>query len=235
MNTILVVDDHKLFTEGLVHIFFNFDLNVDVIAANSAEVAFQIASERDDIALVLLDLALPGIGGIRALQIFTEKYPLLPVVILSASENYSDVQAALDEGAMGYISKSEKSLAMVNAVQFVFDGGVYVSPWLVQDRNQPADAVSQSILDRRAVPGPQKHRIDVELTPRQLEIAHLVVDGLANKEIARRLDVTEATIKAHVSAVLKAFDVPNRARIAKAVAGSGLERRGRSRPVPVDS
>lgn len=223
MNTVLVVDDQKLFTEGLVHIFFNFELNVNVVAAHSAEAAFNIASERNDITLVLLDLSLPGIGGLRALEVFSEKYPSLPVIILSCSEDYADVQSALRLGAVGFISKTEKSLSMVSAIQSVIDGGIYVSPCLVRNRhwyiNQPTPDVAEqsaNLMFRQLTPM-------VDLTPRQLQITHLIVEGLANKEIARRLDVTEATIKAHVSAVLKAFNVPNRARIAKAVVEHGLE------------
>lgn len=123
---ILVVDDHPLFSEGLCHLLEQLADKVDIITVTNAKEAFDIVNSHKDIDLVLLDLALPDMQGLDVLKQLSIHAPLLPVVIVSASDKYSDMKRALNSGAMGYISKTERSHVMLSALRTVMDGEIYV-------------------------------------------------------------------------------------------------------------
>ncbi len=109
---ILIVDDHALFREILCYVLNELEEQINILQASGFEPAMQHMSANPDLDLVLLDLNMPGAGGFTALDTFTKKYPIIPVVILSASKQYSDIKRALDAGAMGYIPKNTTSAVM---------------------------------------------------------------------------------------------------------------------------
>jgi DNA-binding NarL/FixJ family response regulator len=195
---ILVADDHPLFRTGIRHVLMQLATNVVVEEADDHAAVMAQLAKHSDINLLLLDLLMPGMQGLAALDVLTTKYPALPIVILSASENRADMQNALDGGALGFIPKSATSAVMLNALRLVLAGGVYVPPALVQG----AANVS---------PVPTKHD---DLTPRQSAVLMLVIEGKSNKAIATELGLTEATVKAHITAVFKALRVNNRMQAA---------------------
>lgn len=188
---ILLCDDHTLFREGLSHILVELDANttIDLIQAESIAKALDKIKLYSDIDLILLDLNMPGVNGFEGLTLIIESNPVLPVVIISASEDIQDIRQALTNGAMGYICKSASSENMLNALRLVLSGEIYIPP----------AALSQTA-----------HSIFNQLTPRQFDVLHLMDKGCANKLIASELNISEATVKMHVSAIFRELDVTNR-------------------------
>lgn len=198
---ILIVDDHNLFREGLSLILSGLDKDLIILEASDCDSAMQYVSAHPDLDLVLLDLNLPGKDGFSALRNLSEKYPTLPVVILSASKQRSDMQRALDSGAMGYIPKETNSSIMLNALQIIIAGGIYI-PSNIAQANNPNEA--ENIANH------------FNLTPRQTEVLTLLIDGSSNKKIADKLNLKESTVKVHITSIFKAMNVKNRTQAAMA-------------------
>jgi DNA-binding NarL/FixJ family response regulator len=204
---ILIADDHALFRDGVRQLLHQ--LAHDAVVADAEDCPRTLAAiEADaDLRLVLLDLCMPGQDGFTALDTISRSYPALPIVVLSASESPADMRRALSNGAMGYIPKSASAPVILNALRLVLAGGIYVPPALLAgERRAPADAPSAA---RR-------------LTPRQIDVLGRVIEGKPNKIIAAELSVSEATVKAHVSAVFSALNVTNRTMAARVAARFGL-------------
>lgn len=194
---ILIVDDHALFREGLCHVLAGIGEQIDIYEASDCDSALEYVKTIHDLDLVLLDLNMPGRNGFAALETFTKDYPALTVVILSASNQSADIQRALDAGAMGYIPKDTTSAIMLSALQLILSGGIYVPPSMA---NQHCADVSQ-----------HDNNIPV-LTPRQLQVLKLLALGHSNKVIASNMGLAEATIKMHVTSIMKNLRVSNRTK-----------------------
>ena len=196
---ILVIDDHALFREGLRHVLNEFEAQVSVLDASDYDRALQHVSANPDLDLVLLDLNMPGKDGFIILDIFAKTYPAMPVVIISASSQRSDIQRALDSGAVGYIPKDTTSAVMLNALHLVLSGDIYV----------PSDMrlKSQRYQSDDRVPA---------LTPRQLQVLKQIAQGNSNKVIASELELSEATVKMPVTSIMKSLGVSNRTQAAMA-------------------
>jgi DNA-binding NarL/FixJ family response regulator len=197
---ILVADDHPLFRAGIRHVLLQLDVVVDIAEADDHSAVMLHLERHNDIALLLMDLAMPGMEGLTALETLTRRYPALPIVVLSASEERTDMQSSLDSGALGFIPKSSTPAVMLHALRLVLAGGVYVPPALVQGS---VAGVTADLANKRD-----------ELTPRQSAVLARVVEGKSNKAIASELGLTEATVKAHVTAVFKTLRVANRMQAA---------------------
>ena len=216
MTKLLIIDDHPLVLEGLRLVLGALDESTEIVVANNAAQGLAMAAQHADLSLVLLDLNLPGMHGSQALTHFVQRFPFLPVVILSASENYEDMQAALHSGAMGYISKASRREVMIQAIKLVLAGGVYLPPELLRGPTLQGVGVPATSEDREEAVS------RLGLTPRQLDVLRYVIEGKSNKEISRALDIAEATTKAHVTAVFKALNVDNRTKAASMASRLGL-------------
>jgi DNA-binding NarL/FixJ family response regulator len=200
---ILVVDDHPLIREGLAHLLRQLDPAVEVVEAISAERA-RAAFDRDAaFSLVLLDLSLPGAHGMSLLEELRLARPEVPVVVLSGSDSRANVLAAIDRGAMGFISKRSSTSVMVSALRLVLAGGVYIPP-------EALDPEAKSVDDPAPADAAPLASAVASLTQRQTEILALLVEGKPNKLICRELGIAEGTVKAHISAILRALGVENR-------------------------
>jgi len=199
---ILIIDDHSLFREGLSHVLNELTETVNILEASNYDYAMKHASQNLDLDLVLLDLSLPGKDGFTVQAVLSEKYPTVPVVIVSGSNLRSDVQRAMDHGAMGYIPKESTSQIMLNALKLILAGGIYFPPELLKDEPNKDMTDSYNSLG---------------LTLRQRQVLALVVEGNSNKEIVRLLKLAEATVKMHVTAILKSLNVNNRTQAARVV------------------
>lgn len=208
MLKLLIVDDHALFREGLCHVLRELDEQATILEAPDYERALQHAAANPELDLVLLDLNMPGKDGFTALDSFATRYPTLPVVILSASSLRSDIQRALDAGAMGYIPKDTTSAIMLGALRLILAGGIYIPPNLAQ-------ADTPAALDRP--------RNSTALTPRQLDVLALLVQGISNKDIATRLGLSEGTVKMHVTSIFRELGVSNRTQATLAAQNAGLD------------
>ena len=204
---ILIVDDHALFRGGLCHVLQDLDEQVDVLEASNCDCAMQHVEANPDLDLVLLDLNMPGEDGFKGLHSFSTLYPTIPVVIVSASNRRRDIQRALDTGAMGFIPKESTSSVMLNALQLVLAGSIYLHPSMGQQSNPCSKPTNDTVQT---------------LTPRQLQVLSMVVQGHSNKVIAAQLDIAETTIKMHVTAILKSLGVSNRTQAAMEAEKLGL-------------
>lgn len=203
---ILIADDHALFREGARHAVARLSDDVEPLEASNCAEALAAVDQHADVTLVLLDLHMPGQNGFVALETLVRRNPTLPIVVVSASDNRSDMRRALDSGAMGFIPKSVPTAVLLSALRLVLAGGIYVPPEMVE--REPA------------MPS------GVPLTARQLDVLARVIDGKPNKVIAQELGVSEATVKAHVGAVFKALNVTNRTQAVGAVQRLGIQLQG---------
>ncbi|WFP48893.1 response regulator transcription factor [Methylomonas sp. EFPC3] len=207
---ILIVDDHTLFREALLHVLKQLDNNVLVHEAANTGEASNLLSHRRNLDLVLLDIDLPGQDGLSALPGMREQAPTVPIVVLSGSESSQHVNAALESGAVGYIPKSCSGHEMLTALRIVLQGDIYVPPRLLGK----LDVAPTLKVETDAGQHP--------LTARQIEVLELMAQGLPNKSIARRLNLAEGTVKLHVAAILRALDAGNRTQAVTAAARLGL-------------
>ena len=201
---ILVVDDHVLIREALRGLFKELRPEATVLEAPDAARTMQLLAEQPDIALVLLDLSLPDRDGLALLAEVRGRHPGIPVVVLSGFADRANVVRALDHGALGFIPKSAGREVMTSALSLVFSGGVYIPPEILPVRPKASPA-------------------DLGLTERQVDVLALMMQGKSNKAICRRLDLAEATVKNHVTAILKALGVSNRTEAVLAASARGWQ------------
>ncbi len=161
----------------------------------------EVLTTNSDADILLMDLHMPGANGFVGLAHVVKNYPQLPVVMISANENNAIIASAQRFGALGFIAKSTSIQEMINAIEKVLIGELAFPPELAEYEH---DEVNE-----------QTHLINkiAELTPKQLEVFNLLADGLLNKQIAYQQQVTEATIKAHVTAIMRKLDVYNRTQV----------------------
>ena len=202
---ILVVDDHALVREGLRQVLKGLEENLEVLQAGNCEQAFSVAQTHGDLDLVLLDYHLPDMNGLEALAIFGERHPELPIVLLSGSANVHIMRQVLQAGAAGFVTKSCVSDELLRAVRSVLNGDIYLPQEL-----SASNAFEQTAANSKPV-----------LTQRQELVLRCLLDGLANREIADQLHISEETVKTHVTAILRHFDVQNRTQAVVAAARMG--------------
>lgn len=198
----IIADDHPLFRSALKQALLlglGNDINL-VEVASIAELETRL-SERNNYDLVLLDLNMPGAYGFSGLVLLRGQYPHLPVVMVSADESGAVVGRSRDFGASGFIPKSSSLETIQQAVQAVLDGDTW---W--PEQVEEVSAVSEQM--RQASEGL------ASLTPQQFRVLTMVCEGLLNKQIAYELNVSEATIKAHVTAIFRKLGVRTRTQAA---------------------
>ena len=206
---ILLADDHPLFLDGMRHILAQLDDAVQVHCADNGEAALRRLREKGDFDLLLLDLGLPGTDGLGLLHLLREEAITVPVIVVSASENLHQIHAALATGALGFIPKSYHAGQMLDAIRDVLETGqVYL----------PDDIRAQ--LDRLA--GDDGLPMGRGITARQRQVLNLLAEGLANKQIAKRLNLTEHTVKAHLGALFQLLKVGNRTECVRKAQRLGL-------------
>jgi DNA-binding NarL/FixJ family response regulator len=197
---ILVIEDHALVREGLLLALRALDETAgpaEVLGARDAEAAEGILAT-GDFDLVLLDLMLPGTGGMAFLGVLRQRFPHLPVVILSALDDADTVLKAIRLGAAGFVSKSSPTDVLLNALREVMAGEVWLPPEY------------RDLSGRRRRPRTVAERFG--LTRSQSRVLELLAEGKTNRDISKLLDVTEGTVKIHISAIFKALGVSNRSQ-----------------------
>lgn len=203
---LLVVDDHPLFRDGLAALLRQANPDTQVFQACDGEAGMEMAQATDDLDAVFVDLMMPGLAGEAAVKEFARRRPELPVIVLSSSENPSDVKRVLSAGALGYIPKSASAQTVLSALQLVLTGNIYVPPLL-------ARATEAAAADKQNVASPATAS---QLTERQIEVLKQLREGMSNKEISNRLGIAEKTVKAHVAAIFRTLKVVNRTQAANA-------------------
>jgi DNA-binding NarL/FixJ family response regulator len=210
---ILIIDDHPLIREGLTNVLQELDPDGAVLEAVSVETTLQVLATQPTIALVL-----PGAVGMSLLERIREERPEVPVVVLSANDSRDNVIAALDCGAMGFISKRSPTVVLVSALRLVLVGGVYVPPQALGPEHPPAhppapsaDVASPPNTQRTTLPAhPGRRAEELGLTTRQIDVLALLVQGRSNKAICNELGLADGTVKSHIAAIFRALNVTNR-------------------------
>lgn len=187
---LLQIDDHLLFREGLARLLEDFSPRLEIRGTGQFAEGLQLLAKEADFDLVLLDMRLPDAAGPEMITQLRTLPAAPPIVCLTGDNSRETILASIAAGAMGYIPKSASSEALLAALRVVLTGGIYL----------PASI-------HEAEPAPLHHP---ELSPRQREVLRLLLEGHSNKDICRVLGLAPATIKTHVSAVLRALNVTTR-------------------------
>jgi len=194
---ILIADDHPLVRGALAQAVSGAVSGAQIIEAGDLEGVTRVFSEGADIDLILLDLAMPGVRGFSGLMYLRAEHPEVPVVIVSGNEDRAVMRRCIDFGASGFVPKTTPIEGMRDAVRKVLGGDIWTPPDV--DLSAPADKETADLVRRMA-----------SLTPQQVRVLMMVSAGLLNKQIAYELKVSEATVKAHVSAILTKLGVESR-------------------------
>jgi DNA-binding NarL/FixJ family response regulator len=193
----VVADDHPLFRGALQQVLSGFDADCAILEAEDFDGVKALIADDPEVDLVLLDLAMPGASGLSGLVALRGLSPAVPIVVVSAYDDPQTIRRAIELGASGFISKSVRMDEIRKAVKTVLEGGIYTPEGL--DLGDEGDPEISDLISRIQT-----------LTPQQTRVLAMLAEGLLNKQIAYELNVSEATIKAHVSAVLQKLNVDSR-------------------------
>lgn len=201
---IVIADDHPLFRDALRQSIAGI-VPAKISEAGTFEELTARLEQEADVDLVLLDLSMPGISGFSGLIYLRAQYSAIPVVVVSASDDVATIRRSMDFGASGFIPKRVGVEVLRTAILRVIEGDIWIPPDV--DLSAAADPEMTRLRDRI-----------VTLTPQQVRVLMMLSEGLLNKQIAYELSVSEATIKAHVSAILQKLGVESRTQAVIAAA-----------------
>jgi DNA-binding NarL/FixJ family response regulator len=202
---LVIADDHPLFRGALREAVSGLLERVDIAEAGTFDEVVELLERSGDIDLVLLDLTMPGARGFSGLMYLRAQYPGVPVVVVSANDDPAAIRRCMEFGASGFIPKTLGVDAMRAAISRILGGGVWTPPDV--DMSAGSDAEAAELMARMAT-----------LTPQQVRVLMMLSEGLLNKQIAFQLGVSEATVKAHVSAILQKLGVESRTQAVIAAA-----------------
>jgi DNA-binding NarL/FixJ family response regulator len=205
MLKFLIADDHPLFRDALKGALQSAFHGVSLIESDSLESTVSALRENRRISIVILDLTMPGCDNFYGLLRVRESYPTIPVLILSASDSAETISQVLAFGASGFVSKAAPVSDVKIAIETCLGGGHYI-PDDMKDKVMAVDSDAQDIASKLK-----------ELTPKQFQVLRHVKNGMMNKQIADTLNVTEATVKAHIGVIFKKLNVKTRTQIVLAV------------------
>mgnify|MGYP003705881983 CR=1 FL=1 len=196
----LISDDHPLYREALVLALQLLFENVDIIQSDGLDSTLDALQQNSDFDLVLLDLNMPGCDNFYGLIRVTQDFPKIPVAVVSASDSVEVVSKVMSLGAKGFIPKTTATQTIANALKQIMHGNNWL-PEGMQSRIEHIEHI-KPIFDVARLVG--------ELTPKQFQVLKLIQNGLLNKQIAFELNITEATVKAHISGVFRKLNVNTR-------------------------
>lgn len=196
---ILLADDHDLIRDTVEEFLKRLDEDLHVLHAATLPQALDLIRKADALDLVLLDLKMPGMNGLGGLKSVQAARADVPVVILSGETNPDVIRNALQAGAAGFLPKTMRGTAMLNALRLILAGERYVPDILVAGQSAPADEAGGG-----GAPAP------ASLTQREREVMGLLVQGLSNKEIGRRLGIEVVTVALHLRSIYRKLGVASR-------------------------
>ena len=197
-ETVIVADDHPLFRAAIKQALAEQGGATEFLEASSFESLQNLVDQQREVDLVLLDLHMPGVSGFAGLVYLCKRYPSVPVVIISANEDPVVIRRALEHGAAGFIPKSSSMEAITEAIAAVLMGEIW-SPPRAGSTAMGCNGSELELAERMA-----------QLTPQQYKVLMMMSQGLLNKQIGYELGVSEATVKAHVTAIMSKLGVNNR-------------------------
>lgn len=221
---ILIVDDHAFVCAGLKATLLDKMDDIKVTTTVRGDEVLSILA-KNQIDLIILDLFMPGgYGGFGLIGLLHERYPNLPIIVLSASENTSHIKKCMELGVIGFVTKSAPKEALFEAISKALNGEQFVPKYLIESLPEVARVVDEVDL------GVNVEIIAELITDRQFDILNYISRGDSNKQIARGLGLSENTVKVHVSAMLKSLGLSNRTQ-----AGILGQKLGLAKSVDVES
>ncbi|HEX5999083.1 MAG TPA: response regulator transcription factor [Hyphomicrobiaceae bacterium] len=204
----IIVDDHPLFRGALSQALGDAFAFAEVLESGSLDELTDQLATTVDVDLILLDLAMPGVHGVSGLLYLRAQHPEIPVAVVSASDDPGTIRQCLDCGASGFIPKSQPVECIRDAIRKILSGEVWLPADI--DLSSVAGGETAELVSRMST-----------LTPQQVRVLMMLGEGLLNKQIAFKLGVSEATIKAHVSAILQKLGVDSRTQAVIAISKIG--------------
>jgi DNA-binding NarL/FixJ family response regulator len=206
MYKMLIVDDHPIFRQAISKIICDGFPGSVCLEADSIGPCHQIIKENIDFDLVLLDLNMPGTAGLSGLLELRNEYPTIPFVIVSAESGKQQILQTISYGAVGFISKSSSIDTITHSLKSIFNGNVCLPSDLIRASNTaPSNKYNKSFEI-----SPEKMQL---LTRKELIVLKYLNQGEANKHIAYEMNISETTVKSHVSSILKKLGVSNRVKV----------------------
>ena len=202
---LVIADDHPLFRGALREAISGLVERTEIAEAGTIDEVARLLDSDGDVDLILLDLTMPGVRGFSGLMYLRAQFPSVPIVVVSANDDPIVIRRCMDFGASGFIPKTLDNEGMRAAITRVLKGGVWTPPDV--DLETGSDAQASALMARLAT-----------LTPQQVRVLMMLSEGLLNKQIAYELGVSEATVKAHVSAILQKLGVESRTQAVIAAA-----------------
>ena len=212
MSKFIVADDHPLFRNAISQVLQTMAGEQEIVEAQDMASLQIKLSDHPDTDLVLLDLHMPGAHGFSALAYVQGHCGKMPVLVVSANEKTDIIQRALEFGARGFLPKSSSVTTILEAIQTVLQGDIWLPPAHTGSRGLTLNQSEQQLMAGIA-----------SLTPQQYLVLTMLAEGLLNKQIAYELDVTEATIKAHMTAIFRKLGVRSRTQAVLAIGKLNLE------------
>ncbi|MFK7996752.1 MAG: response regulator transcription factor [Granulosicoccus sp.] len=208
---VLIVDDHTLFRSGLAHLLQSLSPPPEVVESEDLNTTLHLLDAHDNLDLVLLDLKLADAVGVDSLLTLRKHSPEIPIIILSGEQDPDVIRRCIDHGAMGFITKSATHDELLSAIRLIVKGGIYL----------PRDVTANSSLARHP-----HERSDVallsSLSDRQREVLTYLLQGKPNKTISSNMDISENTVKAHLSAIFRTLGARNRTEAVYFAARAGV-------------
>lgn len=208
---VLIIDDHRLVAEGLALILSQTSPDLIISVSNSVRSVLQDTKVLVEQDLILVDLDMPAIDGYAFLSALKERKIVVPVIVVSATESKRDIERALSEGAQGFIPKNAPSVEFVKGIKAVSDGQLFVPEHLTGS------------IDWKNIFDQEKGNNELDaIRPRQIEVLKLIKSGYSNVDIATVLNLSESTVKTHVTTLFKALKVKNRTSCVQEAIRMGL-------------
>lgn len=205
---IIFADDHTLFRDALTHYILQADPTVEVLPAHDLHGVMEHLQTNNDVDLILLDLKMPGMSGLKGLEKTIALRPRVPVAIVSGLAEQADIEEALSIGARGYLPKTLPGTAVMQAIRKIVGGEIFVpvdhNTNMIMASHDHGVSSEQSRPDAPAIPE------DKNLTPREREVLGYLMQGATNKDIARALDLQVVTVKLHVRGICRKLGATNR-------------------------
>jgi len=213
---ILLVDDHSLFREGMRYVLQQLPDVGEIFEAGNYPDGLKQAELHPELDLALMDLNMPGSEGAISIKFFHQRFPHIPVVVVSGEDGRDKMEKVMNYGAMGFVCKSATAPVMLSALNLVLAGGVYVPPQMLEQQGV-LESSSPERMDKRSL-----NTNEYGLTPRQMQVLGHLAEGLSNKQIARAVDLAEGTVKIHVAAVYQVLRVNSRMEAVRVAEQLGL-------------
>lgn len=213
IRSVLVIDDHPLYCDALASTLKRIYQLQTVKKATTLNDALKLVGSRFMPDLVVLDLRLPDVTGLSGFLKIRDKMPDVPILVISAISSNETIQALMEAGAAGFVPKDASPKVLQNALMIVREGQKYLPPGYTASSVPCGDALSTCEIARKIA----------DLTPQQARIMKLICAGKPNKQIAYEMSLAEATVKAHITALLRRLGVHNRTQAAVLVRGTRLD------------